>query len=59
MTVMINGPKDTPYYGNKFQINIDIPDNYPKEPLACFCMQEVKHVNIEQKNVGPKVVMYT
>ena len=27
--VHLNGPKDTPYAGGKFTVNIDFSDNYP------------------------------
>ena len=27
--VHLAGPKDTPYFGGKFTINIDYSDNYP------------------------------
>jgi ubiquitin-protein ligase len=59
ITVMINAPKGSPYEGNKFQINIDIPDAYPKAALACFFMQPIRHINIEQKAIGPKHVRFS
>ena len=45
---MINGPKGTVYEGNKYQLDIDIPDGYPKQPLDCYFKQRLLHVNVEQ-----------
>ena len=36
ITVLLEGPKDSPYEGKTFQLDIDIPDRYPKEPLLCY-----------------------
>jgi hypothetical protein len=47
ITIMVNAPKGSAYEGKEYQINIDIPDNYPKAPLSCFLMQPIKHINIE------------
>ena len=55
---MINAPQDSPYPGSKFQVNIDIPDAYPKAPVSCFMMQPIKHVNVEQKAVGSRYVLF-
>lgn len=39
ITCIIEAPKDCPYEGNTFQIDIEIPDKYPKEPLRCYLKQ--------------------
>ena len=47
ITFMVLGPKGTPYESNKYQIDIDIPDKYPKVPLECYLKQKICHINVE------------
>lgn len=45
---MLEGPKDSPYKGQTLQLDIDIPDEYPKEPLKCYFKQSIYHINVSQ-----------
>ena len=51
---MVLGPSGSYYAGNKYQIDVDIPDQYPKVPLECYIKQKICHVNVEQGDPNPK-----
>ena len=44
--VTMDGPKDSPYMGGKFQIKITFPDNYPTEMPKFEFMTPICHINI-------------
>lgn len=44
--VTMDGPKDSPYNGGKFQIRITFPDGYPKEKPKFEFLTPICHINI-------------
>lgn len=44
--VTMDGPKDSPYMGGKFQIQITFPDGYPKDMPKFEFMTPICHINI-------------
>ena len=43
------GPKDTPYKGGLFNLNVHFPDNYPNEPPEVYFITPIYHLNINPK----------
>lgn len=46
-TVIMLGPKDTPYEGGNFKISFVFPDNYPFKPPDCKFVTPIYHPNIK------------
>lgn len=44
--VVMDGPKDSPYMGGKFQIRITFPPGYPNEKPKFEFMTPICHINI-------------
>ena len=47
--VSMVGPKDTPYKGGIFFLNVHFPDNYPNEPPEVFFITPIYHLNVNPK----------
>ena len=45
--VIITGPKDSPYDGGKFHLQLDLPEEYPMVPPKCIFMTKIYHPNID------------
>ena len=45
--VVISGPKDSPYEGGKFKLQLYLPDEYPMVPPKCLFMTKIYHPNID------------
>ena len=48
ITVLLEAPKESPYDGQTLQLDIDIPDEYPKKPIQCYFKQSILHINVSQ-----------
>lgn len=46
-TGMIKGPKDTPYEGGTFKLNIRLPSEYPYQPPKIKFVTKIYHCNID------------
>lgn len=46
------GPPGTPYEGAKYEINIDIPSDYPFHPPIMKFATKIWHPNISSQTVG-------
>ena len=47
--VSMIGPKDTPYKGGLFFLNVHFPDNYPNEPPEVCFITPIYHLNVNPK----------
>ncbi|XP_015596125.1 ubiquitin-conjugating enzyme E2 T [Cephus cinctus] len=47
LSVSIMGPNNSPYNGGLFQLEVEIPDNYPFEPPRIKFLTPVYHPNID------------
>ncbi|KAF9995070.1 Ubiquitin-conjugating enzyme E2 T [Entomortierella chlamydospora] len=45
----LTGPKDTPYTGGIFKLDIHIPDRYPFDPPRCQFITKIYHPNIDDQ----------
>ena len=45
--VIISGPKDSPYEGGKFHLQLYLPEEYPMVPPKCIFMTKIYHPNID------------
>ena len=45
--VVITGPKDSPYEGEKFHLQLYLPEEYPMVPPKCIFMTKIYHPNID------------
>lgn len=48
LSASVMGPEDSPYKGGLFQLEIQIPDNYPYEPPRIKFLTPVYHPNIDK-----------
>ena len=45
--VQIAGPKDSPYEGGSFNLQLYLPEEYPMVPPICLFMTKIYHPNID------------
>ena len=45
--VIIDGPKDSPYEGGHFKLQLYLPEEYPMVPPKCLFMTKIYHPNID------------
>ena len=45
--VSISGPKDSPYDGGLFKLQLYLPEEYPMVPPKCLFMTKIYHPNID------------
>jgi ubiquitin-conjugating enzyme E2 N len=45
--VPISGPKDSPYEGGLFKLQLYLPEEYPMVPPKCLFMTKIYHPNID------------
>lgn len=45
--VIMNGPKESPYEGGKFNLQIYLPEEYPMVPPKALFMTKIYHPNID------------
>ena len=45
--VSISGPKDSPYEGGLFKLQLYLPEEYPMVPPKCLFMTKIYHPNID------------
>ncbi|VUZ44906.1 unnamed protein product [Hymenolepis diminuta] len=48
--VIVNGPKDSPYEGGRFKLQLFLPEEYPMTAPKCLFLTKIYHPNID--NVG-------
>ncbi len=48
----LQGPKDTPYEGGRFQIKLSVPSNYPLSPPKATFISHVFHPNVHFKVIS-------
>ena len=46
----INGPKNSPYEGGVFKMDVVFPSDYPFKPIRCRFVTKVYHPNVKQGN---------
>ena len=44
--VTFSGAEDTPYNGQEYFLDFDVPDDFPEVPLECYIEEEVYHLNV-------------
>lgn len=45
--IVMDGPKDSPYEGGKFKVEIYLPEEYPMVPPKVMLMTRIYHPNID------------
>ena len=45
----ITGPKGTPYAGGVFELDIELPEDYPFSPPKCKFKTKIYHCNIDER----------
>ncbi len=50
-TACVDGPKDTPYEGGKFHINVEFPKEYPFRPPKLLFLTKIFHPNISAAGI--------
>ena len=45
--IIMNGPKDSPYYNGKFNLQIYLPEEYPMVPPKVMFITKIYHPNID------------
>lgn len=45
-TAFIKGPPDTPYHGYKFELRIDVGEDYPLSPPVIYFVTKCFHPNV-------------
>ena len=51
LTVIMDGPKDSPYIGGKFKITITFPQKYPTEKPIFKFITPICHINISGTSI--------
>ncbi|KAL8643964.1 MAG: hypothetical protein Q9226_008011 [Calogaya cf. arnoldii] len=51
-TVMIDGPKESPYAGGKFQVQVNLPNEYPFKPPVISWVTKIYHPNVTNDGKG-------
>mmetsp|Transcript_68547 Transcript_68547/g.165755 ORF Transcript_68547/g.165755 Transcript_68547/m.165755 type:complete len:155 (+) Transcript_68547:78-542(+) len=46
--VVLDGPKDTPFEGGTFNLELFLPENYPMEPPKVRFLTKIYHPNIDK-----------
>ena len=45
---MLDGPKDTPYQGGKFFVELLLPKEYPMVPPKVYFTKKIWHPNVDE-----------
>jgi len=51
LTVIMDGPKDSPYIGGKFKITVTFPKDYPTEKPVFKFITPICHINIKGTSI--------
>jgi ubiquitin-protein ligase len=56
--VYLNGPSESPYYGFKFKVVIDLGELFPFKPINITFDSKIKHINIINGLICPNCVIH-